>query len=48
MVELVEQWSLLIDPEVVEISGKVGRQESAVTQRAFRFVGGRDAATSGK
>lgn len=38
----------LKDPEVVEISGKVGREKSAVTQRAFRFVGGRDAATSGK
>jgi hypothetical protein len=43
-----EQWSLLKDPEVVEISGKVGRNEYFVTQRAFRFVVGRHAAPSGK
>ena len=43
-----EQWSLLKDPEVVEISGKVGRNEYSVTQRVFRFVVGRDAAPSGK
>ena len=47
MVELVEQWSLLKDPEVVEMSGKLGKDMSAVTQRAFRFVGGRVTATSG-
>jgi hypothetical protein len=43
-----EQWSLLKDPEVVEISGKVGRNEYSVTQRAFRVVVGRDTAPSGK
>ena len=44
----VEQWSLLKDPEVVELSGKVGREESAVMQRAFRVLDGTDASTSDK
>ena len=39
MVELVEQWSLLIDTEVVEISGKVGRRESAVSSGCDGCVG---------
>jgi hypothetical protein len=43
-----EQWSFLKDPEVVEISGKVGRNESSVTQQEFRVVVGRGAATSDK